>query len=304
MRFGEVLLLTSRLSPRDAARAFADAGIPVFPCIAGGKRPLTLAGFHDATADSGVVAEWWSAWPNANLAVPTGARSGLEVVDVDVTDERSGFDAFSVAQAAGILDGEYARVRTPSGGMHVYFPSAIDRPQRCWQSATAHIDFRGDGGYVVVPPSCISIDTGCATYRLSSLSSGEPRPVDAAALRSLIDPNSVRPRRDVAQAPPSAALPGTVDRQRLAAWVAQLREGERNHGLFWAACRLAEAGLMAVTIEDALGAAASSAGLADDEIAITIRSAQRHVSRSSAAQAVWQERPVVATRISESSCRR
>ncbi|MGI9824400.1 bifunctional DNA primase/polymerase [Agromyces sp. Marseille-Q5079] len=299
-----MLLVTASLSSRDAAQAFANAGVPVFPCVAGGKRPLTPAGFHDATTDHGVVAGWWSTWPNANPAVPTGAASGLDVVDVDVATDRSGFDAFAVAQEAGILDGEYARVRTPSGGVHVYFPAAADRPQRCWQSATAHIDFRGDGGYVVVPPSWLTLERGRAAYRLASLSSGDPHPVDAGALRSLIDPRSIRPRRDAASSEPSAVPSGGVDRERLAAWVARLREGERNHGLFWAACRLVETGLSVVAIEDALGPAAASAGLADAEIAITIRSAQRHLARIPEAREVWQPRPVAGTPISERSCRR
>lgn len=299
-----MLLVAGTLSLRDAARALADAGVPVFPCVAGGKRPLTPAGFNDATTDPGVVAGWWSTWPNANLAVPTGARSGIDVVDVDVTADRSGFDAFTMAQEAGILDGEYARIRTPSGGMHVYFPSASDRPQRCWQSATAHIDFRGDGGYVVVPPSWLTLELGRAAYRLASLSSNDPHPVDAGALRSLIDPRSVRPRRDAANAAPSAMPSGAMDRKRLAAWVARLREGERNHGLFWAACRLVEIGLSATAVEEALGVAAASAGLADDEISSTIRSAQRHVARASDVQGVWQPRPAAATRIGEPSCSR
>ncbi|MBD4580751.1 DNA primase, partial [Xanthomonas citri pv. citri] len=34
-----------------AARELAAAGVPVFPCVPGGKRPLTEHGFHDATTD-------------------------------------------------------------------------------------------------------------------------------------------------------------------------------------------------------------------------------------------------------------
>ena len=35
----------------EAAARFAAAGVPVFPCVPGEKRPLVLRGFHDATAD-------------------------------------------------------------------------------------------------------------------------------------------------------------------------------------------------------------------------------------------------------------
>lgn len=73
-----------------AARVFATAGVPVFPCVPGEKRPLTEHGFHDATADVRQVAAWWRRWPGANIGVPTGAASGLEVVDVDVKTAGSG----------------------------------------------------------------------------------------------------------------------------------------------------------------------------------------------------------------------
>ena len=66
-----------------------------------------------------------------------------------------------------------------------------------------------------------------------------------------------------------------VDGKRLAAWVAGRGEGERNRGLFWAACRLAENGVSPAEALDALGAAAQSAGLGDREITTTVRSAYR-----------------------------
>jgi hypothetical protein len=65
------------------------------------------------------------------------------------------------------------------------------------------------------------------------------------------------------------------DAERLAAWVALRGEGERNRGLFWAACRLAEAGVDPTVTMDALGPAAEHAGLPPREVAVTIRSAYR-----------------------------
>ena len=69
-----------------------------------------------------------------------------------------------------------------------------------------------------------------------------------------------------------------MDAGRLAGWVAARGEGERNRGLFWASCRLAEAGLSAAEAHTALGAAAEHAGLPAPEIAATIRSAYRAVT--------------------------
>ncbi|WP_166791542.1 bifunctional DNA primase/polymerase [Cryobacterium sp. Hh38] len=271
MSVAEVLVATSRLPVQDAALAFAKAGISVFPCVPEGKHPLTPAGFHDASRDVDQVQAWWTRWPGANIGMPTGSTSGIDVVDIDVTKTDAGFAAFERAAEAGLVDGELARVRTPSGGMHVYFAASLDRPQRCWQAANAHIDFRGDGGYVIVPPSTLTTNTGRASYRLHSLSAAGAQPVDAVALRSFIEPRSPRvgTRATLARAP---------EPSRLAQWVSNLQEGERNSGLFWAACRLVEAGLAPADVEAALGPSAQTAGLEEREILATISSASRRVT--------------------------
>jgi len=271
MDIAEVLMNTNRLTTRNAALAFARAGIPIFPCVRDGKRPLTPAGFNDASSDIDQVSAWWARWPGANLGMPTGSVSGVDVVDIDVAQAISGFDAFERAGAAGLVEGDLARVRTPSGGMHVYFPASVDRPQRCWQAAAAHIDFRGNGGYVVVPPSTLLRSNGRIGYRLVMLSAGGAKPVDAVALRDLIDPHAPR----AAGRPGASVVPEPT---RLAQWVGRLQEGERNSGLFWAACRLTEAGFTSAAVEAALASAAASAGLPELEITATIRSANRRAA--------------------------
>src|SRR5687767_8782940 len=82
------------------ARAYAAAGLPVFPlyevdetgrcaCWAGtacanpGKHPRTRHGMSEATADAATVAGWWRRWPRAHVAVATGAAAGVVVLDVD-----------------------------------------------------------------------------------------------------------------------------------------------------------------------------------------------------------------------------
>ena len=297
MDIAEVLMNSNRLTTRDAALVFARAGIPIFPCVRDGKRPLTPAGFNDATFDSIQVGAWWARWPGANIGMPTGSLSGVDVVDIDVAQTISGFDAFDRASAAGLVDGDLARVRTPSGGMHVYFPTSATRPQRCWQSAAAHIDFRGDGGYVVVPPSTLLRENGRVCYRLVTLSPAGSKPVDAAALRSLVDPH----------APRATSRPGTAgvpEPTKLAQWVGRLQEGERNSGLFWAACRLTEAGFTPAAVEAALDPAAQSAGLPEAEITATIRSANRQSGEGphGRPESQWRDRTSLGSRQGDGPC--
>ena len=252
-----------------AATVLATSGVPVFPCVPGGKRPLTEHGFHEASTDLAQVGEWWRRWPAANIGMPTGRASGLEVIDVDRKAAGTGFPAFDRVHRAGLGGGWVAVVRTPSGGVHVYYPADPGRPQSSWQAAPARIDFRGEGGYVIVPPSVIVTGELRAGYSLA----GEPKrgaaPVDAGAVRDLIDPRpepqTVRARGELRR----------EDAERLAAWVALRGEGERNRGLFWAACRLAEAGVDPAVAQESLGPAAEHAGLPSREVAVTIRSAYR-----------------------------
>ena len=147
-----------------AARSLAAAGVPVFPCVVEGKRPLTRRGVLDASSDPEQVAAWWSRTPNANIGIPTGAPSGVVVVDVDVHGAHNGRAAYQRATEAGLVDGAGLLVRTPTGGAHVYFPATPGKEQRSWQAATAGGDFRGDGGYIIAPPSRRIIDGQVKRY--------------------------------------------------------------------------------------------------------------------------------------------
>lgn len=254
-----------------AASALAAAGIPVFPCVPNQKRPLTPRGFLAASRDATQVRKWWERTPTANLGIPTGTVSGLVVVDVDVHATGTGFPAFERARASGIAKGWAWLVRTPSGGLHAYFHSFASADQRSWQVPNAHVDFRGDGGYIVAPPSRLE----SASYRIIAVAQHAPRELDGSQVRRFLDPPVPRLDR-----PPSSAR--STDPSNLAVWVAARPEGTRNHGLFWAACRMAEDGHPFAHALSTLGAAAQSAGLAEQETATTIRSAYRSASSNSA----------------------
>ena len=252
-----------------AARSLAAAGAPVFPCEPDGKRPLTKRGFLDATSDPGQVAAWWARTPDANIGLPTGVPSGVVVVDVDVHGPVDGRAAWRRASSEGLVDGAGLLVRTPTGGAHAYFSATPGTEQRSWQAAGAGVDFRGDGGYIIAPPSRRTIDGTMRLYEITDLAANSIGPVDAARLRDFLAPRPDPPTRN------SDGATATVDAERLAAWVAGRAEGERNRGLFWAACRLAENGTPPGDALGALGPAAAKAGLSEREITTTVRSAYR-----------------------------
>jgi hypothetical protein len=189
--------VATETSLADAAIRYAHLGIPVFPCVPGGKQPLTPNGFHDATSSARVVHAWWERTPDANIGLPTGPRTGVLVVDVDIRGSASGFEAFERARSERLADRWGWLVRTPSGGVHAYYPSSGDQEQRSWQVPSAHVDFRGDGGYVIAPPSRIEVDGAGKAYDVIAVTTQPARTVDAVKLRQFFEP--ARPRRILGQ---------------------------------------------------------------------------------------------------------
>ncbi len=143
------------------ALLYAGRGIAVFPCEPVGKRPLTAEGFLEATTDDERIRRWWGRWPQANVAIPTGERSGLLVLDVDAGE---GTDAVAMLELSRGQSPKTARAATGGGGQHLYFRYPSPRELRAAGLYTRQVrnsqgllgdglDVRGEGGYVVAPPS-------------------------------------------------------------------------------------------------------------------------------------------------------
>ena len=94
-----------------------------------------------------------------------------------------------------------------------------------------------------------------------------------SAVRSLLDPSAGQIRASHRQSGARLALDG------LEGWVREQPEGNRNAGLFWAACRAAE---MGVNNPEPLIAASVAAGLDRREAARTVASAYRRAGPSAA----------------------
>jgi Bifunctional DNA primase/polymerase, N-terminal len=240
------------------ALAFARGGWRVFPCLPGQKIPATRHGYRDATTDQQQIRDWFGRGSNWNLAIATGTP-GPDVLDVDQHGPtRNGYAAFNELRRAGLFDGAAAYVRTPAGGMHAYFTGS---DQHSGRLPGHHLDFRSQGGYVLVPPSQI----GGTPYRLLRQLRGRGG-LDWAAVTRILEPDRQPPRGQPRQ-------PQGLDLTHLARWVASQPEGNRNAGLFWAANRALDADRDADL--SPLAVAARQAGLGDKEINRTMDSARR-----------------------------
>jgi hypothetical protein len=236
-----------------AALAYASAGWPVFPCRPDAKVPATRHGCKDATTSPATIHAWWQRTV-CNVAIATGAP-GPDVLDVDVHPTGSGWTGYERLNSAGMITGALRMVRTRSGGLHVYFAGTT---QRNSSLPGAHLDFRAEGGYVLAPPSTVE----GAPYELLFSHDDRHQTFDWNAAVELLAPAATRRY--------GRGGSGTAG---LVAFVARLEEGERNRGLFWAACRAVEEGHAEVL--DNLVAAAIATGLSKTEATRTVASAAR-----------------------------
>ncbi len=116
-------------------------------CGSPGKHPATVNGLKDATTDEETIREWFTGGRSYNIGIATGRESGLVVLDID--PKNGGSESIGQYRVPRTLD-----VITGSGGRHYYF--AYPKSKEIRNSAGklgAGLDVRGEGGYVVAPPS-------------------------------------------------------------------------------------------------------------------------------------------------------
>lgn len=130
-------------------------GWSVFPVKAEEKRPHTPHGCKDAKKDPGAIRAWWKKWPNDSVGIATGSISNLIVIDEDLDDDK-GLDGIMAVDAwekdNNVKLPATARAITGRGGAHLYYHyTGKDILNRA--GIIDGVDVRGEGGYVVAPPS-------------------------------------------------------------------------------------------------------------------------------------------------------
>lgn len=131
----------------EAALSYAKLGWRVFPAEEGGKKPLIKGWPEKASIDEKTIHDWWKRWPNANIAIATGR--GLGVLDVDY--ENGGARSIRRLRERG----EFPITPTveTGHGCHHYFFLSSDVKNRNRTGLLPGLDWRGEGGYVIAPPS-------------------------------------------------------------------------------------------------------------------------------------------------------
>lgn len=134
----------------EAALNYLNLGFSVIPCRANDKKPLVKwEKYQKEKPFEEDLQEWWGLrWPDANIALVTGAISDLTVIDLD------GAQGLSSLAALGLHDKiAHTRVIKTPRGYHLYFN--YSESFHTGAAFSPGIDVRNDGGYVVAPPSKI-----------------------------------------------------------------------------------------------------------------------------------------------------
>lgn len=139
-----------------AALHFAqDLGWAVFPVSEKTKKPYTPHGCKDAKKDPQAIKAWWKRHPNASIGIATGSPSHLLVIDLDI-DENKGLDGMRELREWERDHKELPETVsaiTGRGGSHLYFKYDGSEKYGNRAGILDGIDVRGDGGYVIAPPS-------------------------------------------------------------------------------------------------------------------------------------------------------
>jgi bifunctional DNA primase/polymerase-like protein len=142
-------------------------------------------GFHAATTDLRVINAWWTTNPRFGIGVSCGP-AGLIVIDidahavdfpsrdkvlpgipihdqVDLTGLANGYHSLALlaalrGQPSPAADDGTLRVRTPSGGLHVWYQAGPHYAFSCSSSTGGgraalawQVDVRAHGGYIIAP---------------------------------------------------------------------------------------------------------------------------------------------------------
>lgn len=241
----------------DDAIRYAEHGLAVFPLQPHGKQPTDGSrGFKDATTNVGQIRSWWSYAPDMNIGMATGAASGgVFVIDVDQHGETDGGLELSIWQSEHGRFPETASSVTGSGGTHYFFKAPAGVSVKSAAHVIPGVDVRGDGGYVVLPPS-VHPNGNRYEWDMEPWEDCEIAEADATVLEFV--------RTDGAQERQRFELPDVIP------------QGKRDDTLFRYACSLQAQGLpddKIMTIVSDANRARCNPPMSDEDVRNKVRSA-------------------------------
>lgn len=132
------------------------------PCLDAGKHPYFKDWPERASNTELEVMGIWDRFKHANIALATGQGSNVVVIDVDIKSDGDSQGIESFARLTAMLGTlpDTLMARSGGGGWHYFFlwpgravPNATGGKKGGRLEEFKGVDVRGDGGYLLLPPS-------------------------------------------------------------------------------------------------------------------------------------------------------
>lgn len=263
----------------EEALAYAERGFWIFPCrekpgvqytnkngekiIPPEKTPYIAGGLNSASLDPDQIRTWWTAYPNAMIGLNCG-KSGIFAVDIDKKNV-NGLDTYSkwdINDSAGLQS------ITPSGGMHIIFKGT----GKTSTNAKTGIDTRGEGGFIILPPSKILEGEHIGEYKRYNDWSNPPGIIPDGLMKHLFPDTTTEYVRG-ANTPASDGTKKNLSRATLNFMVSGAMPGERNSSLFKAASDFSGCGYTFEETKTFLTPICEKIGLSNSEFETTLQHA-------------------------------
>lgn len=160
------------MTPLEAALKYMEMGLSVIPVRPDKKPHLKWTEFQERRASREEIESWFKRWPSAMVGIVTGQLSGIVVVDCDSEE------AYRKIQEL-IPDAFITCISRTPRGYHLYLVMPAEKIGNA-AGVLPGVDIRGEGGYVIAPPSVNGAGKGYSW--LDSLSffdvAPAPAPID------------------------------------------------------------------------------------------------------------------------------
>jgi hypothetical protein len=202
----------------------------VIPLSAYAKIPpkgFDVIQFRSRLADKKEIESWWADNPNYNIGIITGKLSNILAIDLD--KYKSEYSEEVVLQY--IPDSTETVIdRSPRGGEHLYFQFPTDFELSIHSSILPGVDYRGEGGYILAPPSVFE---GKASEWIIP-PNGKPLPPAPDALLRFLKRNNNNYNNNYNNNNPCAGFSqnGTEQKKTVTSCDILLNEGSRDQTIF------------------------------------------------------------------------
>jgi len=193
----------------EAALKLGAKGLRVFPCWPRRKEPAIKDNLRLAAVDEIIIRKFWGEQGRYNIGIATGRASGIWVLDIDA--DHYGEQTLRELEAKHGALPPTVEVIT-GAGRHLYWrwPDGVDIRNAQHRDDLPGVDWRGEGGYVLAPPS-IHPSGRSYTWSVDSASEFADAPEWLIDLVKTDRRNGGDDRDAVAEPTPSAVWRGLLD---------------------------------------------------------------------------------------------